>query len=186
MTKSILGYSTLNTILCMVEPAAGTASICLPSIWSLMTYGFKKAGSLSFRRFSPKRSTTLVKSGTKSQDRNRANSDALPIRGEQNPAYVMKSTGKAGTSETSVDGEERASSISDGQLPVEEERVDERRWPLQRPMEMERRVRGYYDRTAFDHGSSDTTDRDWVRTKPLRGYPLPGPPKVKMEYSKDW
>lgn len=170
----------------MVEPAVATVSICLPSIWPLVVHCFKRLPTKTFRSKLSKRSTTLVNSTSTKSEASRLPSNAtptLPARSKFAPQM-----GRATVVEDTrflVDIEERDPPVSGRPSPIaDEETPEERRWPASKSMEIESRVRNYYDGATFDYGSRNTVHQYWdsgedleVGQSPLRKNRPPVPPK---------
>lgn len=147
----------------MVEPAVATVSICLPSIWPLVVYCFKRLPTNSFRSKWSKRSTTLVNSTSRKSEVSRLPSNATPILPAR--SKFAPQVGRATVVEDKcflLDIEERDHPVLGRPSPIaDEETPEERRWPVSKSIEIESRVRNYYDGATFDYGSRDTVRQYW-------------------------
>ena len=165
----------------MIEPAVATVSICLPSIWSLAVYGLQRFPTDSFRSAWSKRYSTLMTSSRSSGKIRRA-SNRKPYVGSTFTYPVSPSN--TNNKRTFMGVEARDSSLSDQPSLVTAEKPQERKLPVTRSMELEERVRDYYSRAAFNHGSRATVHQYWdssedleMARSTLRQKPLPVPPK---------
>lgn len=166
----------------MVEPAVATVSICLPSIWSLLTYGFKRFPSDSFH-------TAWTRRSSRKSDNSKRTEESTPTPYAKQ-AFKFSDSPKPTMAEkhTFIDVEERGSPFSQCSSPVPGQRPEHRKGSVTRSMEIEARVRDYYNRAAFDHGSRETVEQYWDRGDDLEmgrslaeRNPLPVPPKGRLK-----
>ncbi len=186
MTKSGAGYSTTCAILFMVEPAVATVSICLPSIWPLVIYCFKRLPTNSFRSKWSKRSTTLVNSTRRKSEASRLPNNVTPtLPARSKFAFQVSRATVIEDRRFLVDIEEREPPVSGCPSPIaDEETPEERRWPVSKSTEIESRVRGYYNGATLDYRPRDIMQQCWdsredleVGRLPLRKNRPPVPPK---------
>ena len=178
------GNSTTCAMLFMIEPAVATVSICLPSIWSLVVYGFQRFPRDSFRSAWSKRYSILISSSRSSgKPRSASNRMPEPYIGSSF-TYVVSPGNTTNNKRTSMGVEARDSSLSDQPSLVSAEKPQEQKLPVTRSMELEGRARDYYSRAAFSHGSRTTVQQYWnssedleMARSTLRQNPLPVPPK---------
>jgi len=187
--NSDTGYSPTCAILFMVDPAVATVSICLPSIWFLVGSCFKRLPTDSFRSKWSNRYITLVNSTKRKSEASRLPSNAtptLPTRSKFAPPVSRATVVEEKDYLMTV--EERIPPVSGRPSPImKEETQEERVWPVTRSMEIEARVRNYYDGAAFDYRARDTvqlykdsSEHLEVGTSPLRENRLPVPPKGRF------
>ena len=180
-----VGNSTTPSIMFMLEPAVATVSICLPAISALVTRGLKHVPTSYIRNTWPKRpsSSSTNRASVKSfsptfkslpylvSRRDRADpkkQQLLPIarRSSVNENYGVNSSASGDLKNAEavvVAGDRPSSTFSRASV------VDERL--LSKSLEVERRVRQYYQRSDFPHGTHETLhqeiDRDSSKTNPL-------------------
>lgn len=169
----------------MVEPAVTTVCICLPSIWPLVVECFKRLPT-TFRSKWSKQSTTLVNSTKWRSEVSRLPSNETPASPAR--SKLASQVGRATLVDDIhflVDTEESDSPVSGRPSPIADgETPEDRRWPASNSMEIESRVRNYYDGATFDYGSRNTVHQYWdsgwdleVRPSPLSKNRLAVPPK---------
>ena len=141
----------------MIEPAVATVSICLPSIRSLVIHGFKHFPSTSFRTFWSKRSGTPVSSGRRSEE-----SRSTPIT--RSRAVIKRSNS---SDDANTDNNYCSTDISENGSPFSERsslalrKPEEAKALTDESIELEVRVRDYYDKASFDQKSRDAVQQHW-------------------------
>ena len=180
-----VGNSTTPSIMFMLEPAVATVSICLPAISALVTRGFKhvptsyirntwskrpsssSTNRTSVKRFSPtfKYFPSLVSRRDRADPKKQ---QLLPIarRSSIKEKHDVNSSasGDIKNAEAVVVAVDRPSSTFSAAKAVDEKL-------LSKSLELERRVRQYYQRSDFPRGTHDTAHQeiagDSSRTNPL-------------------
>ena len=164
----------------MVEPAVATVSICLPSLWSLCIFGYKRFPTEYIRsRWSNGRSSFRIRA-------NKRNSGASLIHPEKAHDYPVSRRNTAEDKEAFADAKETSRSFSPV-TPFEEEPSERVRSPaITKSMEIERRVRLYYNHSALSGTPQEPLPQNsWNRDDLERGdsrigkNPIPVPPKEK-------
>ena len=184
----LLGNSTTPDILFMVEPAVATVSICLPSLWSLCVLGLKRFRTEYIRgRWSNRSSTFHRRTRRKtnySKSGDRAATHGYP---EKAHTYPVNQRHTAEDKDPFVDVDETSCSFSPV-TPFDEEPFEKLRSPgKSKSMEVEDRVRQYYNHSAFGSRSQEASQEElWSRSdlesgrSPERENPVPVPPKEKF------
>ena len=155
------GNSTTCAILFMIEPAVATVCVCLPSIWSLVVYGLQRFSADSFRSAWSKRFSTLITSSRSSGKTQSANNKIPKPYNRSNFGYTVNPRNTTNNKRTLLGVEARDSSLSDQTSLVTPEKPQEQKLPATRSIELEERVRDYYSRAAFNHGSRETVQQYW-------------------------
>ena len=190
-----VGNSTTPSIMFMLEPAVATVSICLPAISALATRGLKHMPTSYFRNTwskKPSSSRSTIRASAKlvnptlkpfPRQVSRRNTDdsknqqLLPIACRNSIDEKDDVNRSAGddikTPEPMNAAVDRTSSTF---LPakVKDEKL------LSKLLELERRVRRYYQRSEFPHGPHDTPNLDNTRTW-RRENPLLAPSKDNID-----
>ena len=171
----------------MVEPAVATVSICLPSIWSLVIFGFNRFPTGSIRSAWFKRSSNLNSPNRKSENSRRRNNTTPTSMVNRGFTNLVSSSSITEDKTAFVTFEQRDSPLGERPSPVSEGKPKEHRGPVTRSVELEERARDYYNRAKFKYGSRDTIEQYWDSGQdlergpsPLRTNPLPVPPKDRF------
>ena len=190
-----VGNSTTPSIMFMLEPAVATVSICLPAISALATRGFNRI-STSYNR------STWSKKQSSSRSTNRATTKpfsqtlkSLPhLVGRRNTADSKKLQLLPIARRSSIDEKSDVNRSDSGNIEKSKaidvaidsppstfspfEIPDERL--ASKSLELEGRVRQYYERSEFSHGADGTLDLENAGPR-LWENPLPVPPKGSLD-----
>lgn len=158
----------------MIEPAVATVSICLPSVWSLCVFGFK--------RFP----TEYIRGRWSNQKNRRSRTSSLtPVTACPEKVRTRQNTSSNKEPWIRIDG---ASGTISPVSPIDEEAPNS--FHSTKPSnseELEERVRGFYTHRGFGGRSQDTLQRGrWDEDlekghSSLHGNPIPVPPKPNYE-----
>lgn len=170
----------------MIEPAAATVSICLPSVWSLCILGYKRFPTEYIRSRWSNRSSSFRSRASKRDSHKISERSATPLYPEKAHTYPVSRRNTAEDKQAFADVKESSRSFSPVTL-FEEEPSEKIRPPgNSRSMEIEQRVRLYYNHSAFNGGSQEAPHQgSWNRDdlerggSPLKRNPIPVPPKEK-------
>ena len=169
----------------MIEPAVATVSICLPSLWSLCVLGFERFPTEYIRgRWSNRSSAShsrMLRNANNGKSGDRA---ATPSYPEKAHTYPVSQRQIPKDKDPFVDVEETSRSFSPVTLFEEEPSGRVRSPEKSISMEVEDRVRQYYNHSAFGSRSQEASQRQlWSEDDLERGRshvrlnPVPVPPK---------
>ena len=198
-----LGNSTTPSVLFMAEPAVATVSICLPAISFLVTKGFKllplsnlrntwsKISGTSGASKSIRKSRIKLQSptpeplphpasgGNMTDDKTPFVSSTMRHDALDEKPYFVQSTDRKirKTQEVSVTSEYPSAAMARAADPESRSHT--------KSLELERRIRGYYERSKFPTGASSDNPFEDLESgnAPFRRNQIPVPPKDTFEAS---